>query len=411
MKKYNENKTNSSNIEERKKENLEHKVKKKINIGKIFKSSANNQREMNALLVLEDGSCFQGIGFGAEKRMEGEVVFNTGMVGYTESLTDPSYKGQILALTYPLIGNYGVPRHKSDLFGLPVNFESHSIKVQGLVASEVCYNPSHWQCKKTLPEWFFKEKKVGIAGIDTRALTKKLRACGSMRGILEVGHPDIETLKIEVKNVDDPNTKNLVGEVSVKKPVTYGSGSKNIVLIDCGVKANIIRELCIRNSTVIQVPYDYPLNKILSHEPDGVVVSNGPGDPKMLMDTTVETIRALIDENMPMFGICLGNQIMGLALGIDTYKLKFGHRSQNQPCIDMNTRRCFITSQNHGFVLDEKKFPKDVSPWFVNANDRTIEGIRHKKKNIFAVQFHPESTPGPVDTSYLFDEFLGVCNA
>ncbi len=296
------------------------------------------------------------------------------------------WSGILSALTYPLIGNYGVPWYKSDSFGLPVNFESHSIKVQGLVVNEVCYNPSHWQCKKTLPEWFFKEKKVGIAGIDTRALTKK-------------------------KNVDDPNTRNLVSEVSLKKPVSYGEGRRKIVVIDCGVKANIIRELCLRDSTVIQVPYDYPVNKILGYEPDGVVVSNGPGDPKMLTDTTIETARELMGEKVPMFGICLGNQIMGLALGIDTYKLKFGHRSQNQPCVDMDTKRCFITSQNHGFVLDKKTFPKDVLPWFVNANDRTIEGIRHKKKKIFAVQFHPESTPGPVDTSYLFDEFLGGCDA
>ncbi len=401
-------KKDSSGIEEMDQVELGREGKRVL--GKRFKSSECNQREMNALLVLEDGTCFQGVGFGAEKRLEGEVVFNTGMVGYTECLTDPSYKGQILALTYPLIGNYGVPWYKSDSFGLPVNFESHSIKVQGLVVSEVCYNPSHWQCKKTLPEWFFKEKKVGIAGIDTRALTKKLRACGSMRGILEVGHPDLETLQVEVKNVDDPNTRNLVSEVSLKKPVSYGEGRRKIVVIDCGVKANIIREICMRDSTVVKVPYDYPANKILGYEPDGVVVSNGPGDPKILMDSTVETVRGLMGEKVPMFGICLGNQIMGLAMGIDTYKMKFGHRSQNQPCVNMDTKRCFITSQNHGFVLDEKTFPKEVLPWFVNANDRTIEGIRHKKKKIFAVQFHPESTPGPVDTSYLFDEFLGVCD-
>ncbi|MFH1432945.1 MAG: glutamine-hydrolyzing carbamoyl-phosphate synthase small subunit [archaeon] len=365
---------------------------------------------MNALLVLEDGSYFKGIGFGAEKRVEGEVVFNTGMVGYTECLTDPSYNGQILALTYPLVGNYGVPKYKYDSWELPVNFESSGIKVQGLITGEVCHNPSHWQCNKTLPEWFFKEKKVGIAGIDTRALTKKLRAFGSMRGILEVGHPDLETLKVEVKNVDDPNARNLVSEVSVKKPVTYGDGKKNIVLVDCGAKANIIRELCQRDSTVVVVPYNYSANRIMDIEPDGVVVSNGPGDPKMLLDSTVYAARELMGEKIPMFGICLGNQIMGLAFGIDTYKLKFGHRSQNQPCIDMRTKRCFITSQNHGFVLDEKGFPKDVRPWFVNANDKTIEGIRHASGKFFSVQFHPEANAGPVDTAYLFDEFLGVCN-
>lgn len=364
---------------------------------------------MNALLVLEDGSCFKGVGFGAEKRVEGEVVFTTGMTGYTESITDPSYKGQILSMTYPLIGNYGVPKYKNDSFGLPLNFESDNIKVQGLVVSEVCHTPSHYLSARTLPEWFQKEKKVGIAGIDTRALTKKLRECGSMKAILEVGHPDLETLRVEAKNLEDPNTRNLVAEVSCKKPETYGNvdGKRNIVLIDCGVKANIIRELCKRDCTVTQVPYDFSFDKIMGYEPDGVVISNGPGDPKMLMQSTVKTVKNIMAEGVHIFGICLGNQILGLAAGIDTYKMKYGHRSQNQPCIDMKTGRCFITSQNHGFTLNEKNFPSHVVPWFTNANDKTIEGIMEKNGKFLGVQFHPEATPGPTDTIHLFDEFTG----
>ncbi len=361
------------------------------------------------MLVLEDGSVFEGFGFGVKKKVVGEVVFNTGMVGYVEALTDPSYTAQILVSTYPLIGNYGVPLNKRDCFGLLESFESDHIMVEGFVVSEICKNPSHHESGMSLNEWFVQHGKCGIDGIDTREIVKKIREYGTMKGILEVGHPKKEELLSEITLVEDPNKKNLVAAVSKEVPVVYGNGKKKIVLIDCGLKANILREILKQDTTVLRVPYNTTAEQILEQNPDAVVVSNGPGDPKMLKGT-ISMLKTLIANRVPLFGICLGCQLLALALGADTYKLKYGHRSQNQPCVEVNTKKCYITSQNHGFAIKRESLPKSVIAWFENANDKTVEGICHKDKPIAAVQFHPEATPGPNDTSWLFDDFLKGLN-
>ncbi|MBS3101981.1 glutamine-hydrolyzing carbamoyl-phosphate synthase small subunit [Candidatus Woesearchaeota archaeon] len=371
----------------------------------------------NVKLILEDGSVFYGVSFGAEKNVSGEVVFNTGMVGYNESLTDPSYKGQILCLTYPLIGNYGVPSWEKDIYGIPRHFESSRIQVQALVVSDYSFDYSHWNAAKSLAEWLKDENIPGIYGIDTRALTKKLREKGAMLGKV-VFNGDIDFF--------DPNAIDIVKEVTIKKPVVYNSAdktnsninntiiknplnnkniqNKKIILIDCGVKNNIIRSLLQRNVSVIRVPYDYDFFKL---DFDGIVISNGPGNPKMCKKT-IKNVRKAMQKEIPVFGICLGNQILALAAGGNTYKLKYGHRSQNQPCLLKGTKRCFITAQNHGFAVDTKTLPKNWQPLFTNINDNTNEGIKHKTKPFMSVQFHPEAAPGPVDTEFLFDEFLNL---
>lgn len=345
----------------------------------------------NGKLILENGSVFEGFLFGSEKSTSGEVVFNTGMVGYPESLTDPSYSGQVLVLTYPLIGNYGIP-DKKKINGILENFESEKIQVRGLVISSHSRNPSHWSCKKTLDQWLKDEGIPGLYGIPTRTLTKILRESGTMLGKITSDGDDVDFY--------DPNKENLVKNVSCKTMRTYGRGKK-IILIDCGAKNNIIRCLLKRKVRVIRVPWDYDFSKM---DYDGIVVSNGPGDPKMCRET-IENVRKAIVEERPVFGICLGNQILALAAGMDTHKMKYGHRSQNQPVILNGTKRCFITSQNHGFAVDFVG-SKGWEEWFKNANDGTNEGIRHKRKPFMSVQFHPEGSPGPMDTEFLFDEFL-----
>ena len=343
--------------------------------------------------MLEDGSVFEGTVFGSEKSIAGEVVFNTGMVGYPESFTDPSYKGQILVLTYPLIGNYGVPGNEKE-YGLLKFFESDKIQISGLIISDLSEKYHHWNAEKSLDSWLKENGIPGIYGIDTRMLTKKLREKGVMLGKLVIDK-DI--------NFEDPNKRNLVAEVSTKEKIVYNEkGGKSVVLVDCGTKNNIIRSLIKRNVKVIRVPWDYDF---LKESFDGIVISNGPGDPKMC-DKTVENIRKSIEKKIPLFGICLGNQILALSARGNTYKLKYGHRSQNQPCIEKGKTRCYITSQNHGYAVDIKSLPNDWEEWFVNANDNTNEGIRHKSEPFMSVQFHPEATPGPVDSEYLFDEFL-----
>ncbi len=344
-------------------------------------------------LILDDGGLFEGYPFGFSTSVSGEVVFNTGMVGYPEALTDPSYKGQILVLTYPLIGNYGVPvNHTID--DLDAAFESPRIQVAGLVVSDACVNYHHWSATESISEWLHFHRVPALSGIDTRALTKRLREKGSMLGKILFGEEGVA--------FHDPNRENLVSLVSVQDPVVYPRGKKRVVVIDCGCKTSIIRSLLARGVTVIRVPWDYDF---LEEGFDGVVISNGPGDPQLCFPT-IAYVRRAMQRNSPVFGICLGHQILALAAGADTYKLKFGHRSQNQPCLEAGTNRCFITSQNHGYAVDIQTLPAGWDPWFTNANDGTNEGIRHCSQPFLSVQFHPEAAPGPVDTNFLFDEFL-----
>ncbi|MHA2067184.1 MAG: glutamine-hydrolyzing carbamoyl-phosphate synthase small subunit [Candidatus Thorarchaeota archaeon] len=360
------------------------------------------EAEKEAVLVLEDGTVVQGVGFGAFTKTYGEVVFNTGMVGYTEALTDPSYHGQILVQTYPLIGNYGVSRS---------HFESDGPKVRGYVIHELCREPSHWSMEMTLDEWLEGSGVPGIEGVDTRMLTKKLRVKGTLLGILVVRErgdlPDLEELRREAKTIPDPNERALAYEVATNRVKNYGGKvDKDVVLVDCGVKSSIITNVLAREYNVIQVPPKTSAAKILGMEPEAVVLSNGPGDPKMYTEV-IEATATLIQEGTPMLGICLGSQIVGLSLDGDTYKLKFGHRGQNHPCIDVKTGRCYITSQNHGYVLDAKTLEaSELTINMINANDKTIEGIEHKSLLIRAVQFHPESSPGPLDTNFYFDQFF-----
>ncbi|MCK9186207.1 glutamine-hydrolyzing carbamoyl-phosphate synthase small subunit [Candidatus Gracilibacteria bacterium] len=357
---------------------------------------------MNAKLILKDGTIFEGKSFGADISVAGEVVFNTSMVGYPESFTDPSYTGQILTLTYPLIGNYGIPDDKKDKDNIEKIFEGNKASISGLIVNEYSENFSHWTAKKSLGKWLKENKIPAITGIDTRALTQKLRTHGVMLGKIVTG-----------KDIDfaDPNSENLVDKVSIKKPKIYKRGKKTIICIDCGMKNNIIRNFLNRDITVIRVPwnYDFMEEKIDGKKIkfDGIFLSNGPGDPAILSPLH-EIIKKAFALKKPIFGICLGCQIMAIASGAKTYKLKFGHRSQNQPVLDMISKpqKCYITSQNHGFAVEEKSLKKDWKIWLKNANDQTVEGIRHKTLPFFSCQFHPEAAPGPLDTVQFFDDFV-----
>ena len=348
-----------------------------------------------AKLVLEDGTEYIGKSFGYRKSVSGEVVFNTAMTGYPESLTDPSYKGQILVSTYPLVGNYGVP----ELFnnnGLIENFESEFIQVSAFIISDYSFDYSHWSAKKSLGDWLKENKVPGIYGIDTRALTIKLREKGTMLGKIIFDNNDIPFY--------NPNEENLVKLVSVKEKTVHGTGKYKIVLVDLGVKHNIIRCLIKRNTTVIRAPWDYDFT---NEEYDGLVISNGPGNPSVCK-TTIENVRKTFDDVKPVFGICMGNQIMSLAAGAEVYKLMYGHRSHNQPVMNINNKKCFITSQNHGYAVDSAGLDENWEEYFINLNDGTCEGIKHKSKPFFATQFHPEASSGPTDTEFLFDEFLAL---
>ncbi len=365
--------------------------------------------EKRAVLALEDGSVFLGEGFGAEKEVSGEVVFNTSMYGYPELLTDPSYYEQIVVMTYPIVGSYGVPSYSvTDKYGVPLDFESDSIKVKGY-AVHTLSRPSHWSSEKDLDQWLTEQYVPGIMGIDTRALTQKLRTSGTMLGVLRVTREHIEEDEVKgtLGHVQDPNGVDLVHQVTVREPVFYtGEKPLRVVLVDCGTKFGIIRSLLASGVSVVRVPYDYDADKILDLKPYGIVLSNGPGDP-VRCEKTIRATAELMETEIPIMGICLGSQILALAAGARTYKLKFGHRAVNHPCMDLETGRCHITTQNHGYSVEESSL-KDTGfqVSFINVNDKTVEGIRHKTKKVFGVQWHPESSPGPQDTRFLFERFL-----
>jgi carbamoyl-phosphate synthase small subunit len=349
--------------------------------------------EQNIKLVLENGLEIKGRSFGFPDSASGEVVFNTAMTGYPESLTDPSYKGQILILTYPLIGNYGVPSADFEN-NLLKNFESEKIHISGLVISDYSSDSSHWKSHTSLSGWLTENRIPAICGVDTRMLTKIIREKGTMPGKIIYNNK-----KTDFYN---PDRENLVAQVSTDKKIIYGSGNHKILLIDCGVKFNIIRRLLTRDATVIRVPWDYDFMK---ESFDGLFISNGPGDPKMC-GVTINNLSEAIKKDKPVFGICLGNQLLCLAAGGDTYKLKYGHRSHNQPVIQNGTKKCFITSQNHGYAANPVSLEKEWSVFFTNLNDNTNEGLIHKGKMIFSTQFHPEASSGPTDTDFLFDLFI-----
>jgi len=365
-------------------------------------------------LLLSDGTTFHGQSFGAETDTDGEVVFNTGMAGYPESMTDPSYRGQILTFTYPLIGNYGVPSAELNSWGFSKNFESENIHVRGIIVSTESRDYSHHAAVSSLHNWMEHHKIPGISGIDTRALTKKLRETGVMLGRIRQGTDGTEGAE-GTEVIEDPNLTNLVAEVSCSEVVTYEPETSNekpitILAYDCGIKRNILRSWLKRGVRVHRVPWNYDLkNSNLTF--DGLFLSNGPGDPKMCTET-IEQIKVALERKIPTFGICLGNQLLALAIGGDTFKLPYGHRGVNQPCVEWKdgkkTKRCIITSQNHGFAVDPKQLGNGWHVWFTNANDDSVEGIRHESGQFFSVQFHPEATPGPEDAGYLFDEFLKV---
>ena len=353
-----------------------------------------------ATLVLKDGTRMTGFSFGADVAAAGEVVFNTGMVGYPEALTDPSYRGQILCLTYPLIGNYGVPGDETDEHGLPKFLESNKVHIRGLIVSDYSHEHSHWNAKRSLGKWLADNGVPAIYGIDTRLLTMKLREEGAMLGKIEM--PSRET------EFSDPNLTNLVAEVSTKVRTVYGAGnSPRILAYDCGMKYNIIRYFInVLKVELIVVPFDHDIDAE-EGKYDGLFISNGPGNPEMAA-ATIEQIKKVLakEDPKPIFGICLGNQLLALAAGAKTYKMKYGNRGMNQPCIDLRTTKCYITPQNHGFAVDDDSLPDGWETFFTNANDMTNEGIIHKFKPFFSVQFHPEAAGGPTDTAFLFDMFL-----
>jgi len=352
---------------------------------------------MNAILALEDGKIFRGRAFGATGEREGEIVFNTSMTGYQEILTDPSYKGQIVTMTYPLIGNYGVNQE---------DIESRKPFVEGFVVKECCKIPSNWRSQKSLGDYLEENNILGVEGIDTRALTLHIRQAGAMKAVLSTKNSDEKSLVKKAKQ-----SKGLVGQDMVQHVTadsTYNwskKGKYKVIVMDCGAKYNILRKLAENNCKVIVVPAKTSAKDILALKPDGLLLSNGPGDPAPIQ-YVVSTVKKLLGR-LPIFGICFGHQMLGLALGGKTYKLKFGHRGANHPVKDLKTGKISITSQNHGFCVDiDSLSKKDIEITHMNLNDNTLEGLRHKKFPIFSVQFHPEASPGPHDAEYLFGNFI-----
>lgn len=357
----------------------------------------------NAILVLADGSIIRGKGIGAHGNKEGEVVFNTSMTGYQEALSDPSYKYQILTFTYPLIGNYGINE---------IDFESNDIHVQGVVVKEACKEPSHPLMKKSLYKFFEDCGITGIEGVDTRALTRKLRNFGVMNGILKFPYHEneIDELREKAKKVADISTQDLVSMVTIKDVESrmVKGAKKTVVMIDCGEKESIAKNITERNLNLIRVPANFSADKIFAYNPDGIIISNGPGDPKKV-DYVIRTVKEIIKEKIPIFGICLGHQILALSMGAETYKLKFGHRGSNQPVKDLRTGKCYITSQNHGFAVDaESAKDANLEVTQINLNDGSVEGLRNDNLKMFSVQYHPEVHPGPYLLGHVFDHFKSM---
>ena len=357
----------------------------------------------NVTLVLSDGTKFHGKSFGYEHAVGGEVVFNTAMMGYPESLTDPSYAGQILVFTYPLLGNYGVPPFTFEANGLPTFMESNKIYVSAVVCSDYSEQYSHWNAVESLSDWLKREHVPGITGIDTRELTKVLREYGVMKGSIVFDDDPDKMPQADYEGV------NFVAKVSCKEVIRYQEGAgKKVVLVDCGVKANIIRCLINRGVEVIRVPWNYDYTDM---DFDGLFLANGPGDPDTCQEA-VDVIRKQISTSRkPICGICMGNQLLGKAAGANIYKLKYGHRSHNQPVRLVGSNQCYITSQNHGYAVDAQTLGKDWEELFVNMNDGSNEGIKHKTNPWFSSQCHPEACSGPVDTEFMFDKFIEALNA
>lgn len=363
-----------------------------------------------AKLHLEDGTTITGTSFGCHESVEGEVVFATGMVGYPESLTDPSYQGQILTLTAPMVGNYGVPDRKTiDEYGLPKFFESDRIHAKGLIVQDYSHHYSHWNAVSSLGDWLKEEGVPGLCNVDTRMLTKKIREKGALLGRIEV---DLTAPPPDFTNMQNPNARHLVGEVSVTAPKVYGQGNPiKVIAVDCGMKFNIIRLLVKRGVELTVVPWDYPFAAEMDKY-DGLFLSNGPGDPTMCKATVAELEKVVScpdDQVKPIYGICMGNQLMGLAAGGTAMKLPFGNRGQNQPVLNHQTKECYITSQNHGYVIDTSTLKPGWKTLFTNANDGSNEGIAHETRPYFTAQFHPEACAGPTDTEFMFDIFLDAC--
>ncbi len=365
-------------------------------------------------MILDDGTVFEGTGFGHPGTVFGEVVFNTGMVGYAETLTDPSYSGQILTLTYPLVGNYGVPDPSGmDGNGISKSFESDRIQVRGLVVHELSLTASHWNLSMTLDEWLYNEGVPGISGIDTRMLAKKLRSQGVMMGALVVSDEPVDEKAVMTELADAVRygSERFMDTVSTKSVKEYGNLPESVVVVDTGAKNAILRNILDIGYRAIKVPWDTPASDILSYNPRAVVISNGPGDPEHCT-RTIETARELMERDVPVLGICLGAQIIGLAGNAKTYKLKYGHRGQNKPCINLDTNQVYVTSQNHGYCIDPDSLGEsDFDLWFTNADDGTVEGIRHKNRRTIAVQFHPEAAPGPYDCRFIFEKLKELVEA